>query len=230
MSCNAPSSLVSIHAPRAGGDSRSLLFNGALKRVSIHAPRAGGDDALRSFVNPYWVSIHAPRAGGDLVAARVLQELRVSIHAPRAGGDPSPTQRHSGTWGFNPRPPRGGRLIVRFITDDPNTFQSTPPARGATRLRRAPSTVRCKFQSTPPARGATRRAGRTAARAECFNPRPPRGGRPAHLDPKYDWSNVSIHAPRAGGDTDFSPRSTLSLRFNPRPPRGGRRSSRPRDP
>ena len=38
---------------------------------------------------------------------------------------------------FNPRPPRGGRLI-NWVTDNGDTkFQSTPPARGATAIAAA---------------------------------------------------------------------------------------------
>ena len=33
--------------------------------VSIHAPRAGGDAAIGGISVEYSVSIHAPRAGGD---------------------------------------------------------------------------------------------------------------------------------------------------------------------
>ena len=34
--------------------------------ISIHAPRAGGDDMLNKTALAYWrISIHAPRAGGD---------------------------------------------------------------------------------------------------------------------------------------------------------------------
>ena len=56
---------------------------------------------------------------------------------------------------FNPRPPRGGRLVI------------------VTPLAALPMV----FQSTPPARGATGRAGRHPRPVLDFNPRPPRGGR-----------------------------------------------------
>ena len=35
--------VVSIHAPRAGGDYFTHVFRARLGIVSIHAPRAGGD-------------------------------------------------------------------------------------------------------------------------------------------------------------------------------------------
>ena len=36
-------------------------------------------------------------------------------------------------------------------------------------------------------------------------------------------SNISIHAPREGGDVHSNHIGDLLLNFNPRPPRGGRR-------
>ncbi len=62
--------LVSIHAPRAGGDV-ILMLGQRTVLVSIHAPRAGGDDTLRRLLPLHKVSIHAPRAGGDM---RILRK------------------------------------------------------------------------------------------------------------------------------------------------------------
>ena len=56
------------------------------------------------------------------------------------------------------------------------------------------------FQSTPPARGATRPGCLMDGDVRSFNPRPPRGGRPALLVADEALARVSIHAPRAGGD------------------------------
>jgi len=61
------------------------------------------------------VSIHAPRAGRDALRA-VRAALRgVSIHAPRAGRDQA----------------------IDIVTREVLPFQSTRPARGATRRCRA---------------------------------------------------------------------------------------------
>ena len=62
-------------------------------------------------------------------AERVL----ISIHAPRAGGD---FQEHK-------------KASLHRL------FQSTPPVRGATNMRRALLINLSLFQSTPPVRGAT---------------------------------------------------------------------------
>ena len=103
--------LISIHAPREGGDERDL--DGDVYRdISIHAPREGGDV---SGTTAKWcgrISIHAPREGGDSTSATVAalsgsfqstppargatsgikamaSAIKISIHAPREGGDPS---------------------------------------------------------------------------------------------------------------------------------------------
>ena len=56
--------------------------------ISIHAPRAGGDGNPHQKRIAVDISIHAPRAGGDVVAmAGDTIKMPISIHAPRAGGD-----------------------------------------------------------------------------------------------------------------------------------------------
>ena len=58
------------------------------------------------------------------------------------------------------------------------------------------------FQSTPPARGATPVFRIYSACTINFNPRPPRGGRPfAELFERVASVDISIHAPREGGDS-----------------------------
>ena len=123
----------------------------------------------------------------------------ISIHAPREGGDPIAAVSFGCRRYFNPRPPRGGRLLRRACYHISIGFQSTPPARGAT----AGSPVQLPdlvFQSTPPARGATE-----------------------HRRQITNGIGISIHAPREGGDTTIPPKKYgPHTYFNPRPPRGGR--------
>ena len=79
----------------------------------------------------------------------------ISIHAPREGGD--------------------------FTASNKNAAESI-------------------FQSTPPARGATRRDHLDGHGAGDFNPRPPRGGRRKTVLHGIRINLISIHAPREGGD------------------------------
>ena len=150
----------------------------------------------------------------------------ISIHALREEGDGTLSSRSRFRTNFNPRPPRGGRLV---FCDAPDIYAG--------------------FQSTPSARRATLRSWAFWFSYHDFNPRPPRGGRPT-ISPIISTSpGISIHALREEGDgtargTDRAVRifqSTPSARratwewrycrqslpyFNPRPPRGGRLSYR----
>ena len=100
-------------------------------------------------------------------------------------------------------------------------FQSTPPARGAT-LENREQVNDPEFQSTPPARGATIGWFVIIQIKWDFNPRPPRGGRPVEEVCGWFGCDISIHAPREGGDLMPSIDVVLKCDFNPRPPRGGR--------
>ena len=196
------------------------------------------------------ISIHAPREGGDReIAALRLRLVLISIHAPREGGDLGSVSGLNRPNNFNPRPPRGGRPRKYLLGSVSGLFQSTPPARGATSgISMRPESDR--FQSTPPARGATsvglssskssgisihapREGGdlrdrRTSRPNRDFNPRPPRGGRPA------PWrmcraapADFNPRPPRGGRPASRMPIRDSQSNFNPRPPRGGRQRGDP---
>ena len=162
--------------PPARGATIALYPLRHLLDISIHAPREGGDPEVGPLDTVQSISIHAPREGGD--AGQIqgdADRVHISIHAPREGGD----------------------LWMPNIPKNKVTFQSTPPARGATRHRQI-CTVPGIFQSTPPARGATPQ---TRRQIPCIE--------------------ISIHAPREGGDA--APEETLSpfLTFQSTPPARG---------
>ena len=75
-------------------------------------------------------------------------------------------------------------------------FQSTPPHAGRRGSVRTPN-GRATFQSTPPARGATELVAWGAGDASRFNPRPRTGGDSLH-DRSVCVVAVSIHAPARG--------------------------------
>ena len=138
-----------------------------------------------------------PSCEGRPNAALDYARELVSIHAPRARGD-------------------------RFaqVINKPSRFQFTPLVRGATR-KGAFNVSALVFQFTPLVRGATR-CPWSSRRRPCFNSRPSCEGRPiravplrrvlrfnsrpsceGRLDHGYITAAlpVSIHAPRARGDT-----------------------------
>ena len=94
----------------------------------------------------------------------------------------------------------GGDLSVLSPMRMEGMFQSTPPGVGGDAVHNRAAAARAVFQSTPPAWGATRGMYVTLRQTQ-----------------------VSIHAPRVGGDPRGWRRRGRCSSFNPRPPRGGRR-------
>ena len=139
-----------------------------------------------------------PARGATKRVSRFQFHLHVSIHAPCAGRDMSMLMCLYLLPCFNPRALRGARLPVlkRWLMSW--LFQSTRPARGATRELATCACELMMFQSTRPARGATYVAGS--------------GDAPFA---------VSIHAPCAGRDCTISDiNSTRGLFQSTRPARG----------
>ncbi len=148
---------------------------------------------------------------------------------------------------FNPRSPHGERLEKFRAYALLDLFQSTLPARGATRPAVVIELI-TEFQSTLPARGATRSASaREVHRAISIHA--PRTGSDLLCSLCRRFVAISIHAPRTGSDAIFSAvafssspfQSTLPARgatapfagcatsrgyFNPRSPHGERHSRR----
>src|ERR1035441_1598113 len=124
---------VSIHAAREGGDARTLrapitntLFQSTppARAATIH-PCAG-------LLTVAFQSTPPARAATQIESALCVKDA-VSIHAAREGGDRQVASFVHFTLCFNPRRPRGRRhrgLHYRSVDD---MFQSTPPARAATK-------------------------------------------------------------------------------------------------
>ena len=189
--------------------------------ISIHAPREGGDSAgAGPDMGGPAISIHAPREGGDLTRSEIKTRSEDFNPRPPRGGRRPKMPIAPPRSNFNPRPPRGGRpsgtahlTEVRDISIHApreggdlgfptmrvgnRTFQSTPPARGATAPCRQ-ETLLSSFQSTPPARGAT------YIKATVEIPFP-----------------ISIHAPCEGGDCERCGADIVSVRFQSTPPARG---------
>ena len=99
-------------------------------------------------------------------------------------------------------------------------FQSTPPARGATRRSFNTDSVR-RFQSTPPARGATATVNDMVVKQADFNPRPPRGGR-QYPPSVRSWRSLFQSTPPARGATlGDADRQGLQHAFQSTPPARG---------
>ena len=146
------------------------------RTISIHAPREGGDGVTTSTAMVQEISIHAPREGGDCIMSKSGHSGFISIHAPREGGDDRCCWREIRPTNFNPRPPRGGRLLKKKLSRQKTKFQSTPPARGATTYQ---------WQQVVQI---------------LISIHAPREGGDGNMSDKLENIRISIHAPREGGD------------------------------
>ena len=156
-------------APHAGG--------GAAILISIHAPREGCDtiNQLRMAFQIQFQSTHPARGATYHVVSVHLSAVFQSTH-PARGATCSWPDFPGDLRYFNPRTPRGvRRRTVIHILAHVNFNPRTP--RGVRLGMMRPSLMRTLFQSTHPARGATRWTGCRCSGSHNFNPRTPRGVR-----------------------------------------------------
>ena len=146
---------------------------------------------------------------------------------------------------FNPRSPHGERRRANRFAGYITRFQSTLPARGATRgLRhkvamlgisihaprtgsdRAGAGSPCEgliFQSTLPARGATVLLDQKSAGWSTFQSTLPARGATKGKEEKNDNAGISIHAPRTGSDSKHRPQYSDERFQSTLPARGATR-------
>ena len=103
-------------------------------------PPRGGRPCVRLIRRRAKIFLSTPSARrATYNGSMFTKSFEISIHALREEGD---TQQHR-TWSifsnFYPRPPRGGRLVMRIIAAWSMLFLSTPSARRATLWRSAAS-------------------------------------------------------------------------------------------
>ena len=117
-----------------------------------------------------------PARGATSLGSSLTIGFPVSIHAPREGSDALVAFHPIHFTRFNPRSPRGERPLRVQSVSPRRAFQSTLPARGATRPRRD------KVQDTrvsihAPREGSDAQRPPSKSGKTCFNPRSPRGER-----------------------------------------------------
>ena len=170
-------SKISIHAPRTGSD----IINGLMARggaISIHAPRTGSDCKSRSkrLSKRTFQSTLPARGATDPLTNVAISCGSISIHAPRTGSDRNTSHTISTQEHFNPRSPHGERLKYQRDVNIVIKFQSTLPARGATKAR-AQRWNRLVISIHAPRTGSDPSSATAAASACDFNPRSPHGER-----------------------------------------------------
>ena len=170
------------------------------ERFQSTLPARGATSQNRHFCQRHRISIHAPRTGSDQsdVAARVNR--LISIHAPRTGSDAK------------------GEYTCRC----PSHISIHAPRTGSDAMGFTDGYIRKVFQSTLPARGATKRRFDLSAPDHHFNPRSPHGERHNTTFRVAEDVYISIHAPRTGSDAHESLPVRHPADFNPRSPHGER--------
>ena len=211
--CSKGGAGISIHAPREGCDGITAVYE-ELEQVfqSTHPARGATRRAIiRRARNLLYFNPRTPRGVRLLPWCVTARRSSISIHAPREGCDTGRWARF-GYFAISIHAPHEGcdRARVRARAHS-ILFQSTHPARGATRLIPAYLEVFDRFQSTHPARGATKRAPSAAQEHHYFNPRTPRGVRPSPLAGAAVGAGISIHAPREGCDSKLYQRAESLL-------------------
>ena len=157
----------------------------------------------------------------------VYSTQRISIHASREGSDPAgpvnqaknsvfqstlPAREATSGIGilrshvkdFNPRFPRGKRLLTWSVLNAIISISIHASREGSDMRSSYPSASRNLFQSTLPAREATITTPNDIQMIFDFNPRFPRGKRQNFFEPP-PRSRISIHASREGSDRKKRP-------------------------
>ena len=127
-------------------------------QISIHAPRTGSDPQGR---RPRWsahhISIHAPRTGSDSAHFPSRWGLfRFQSTLPARGATWKPLPIGARLRYFNPRSPHGERHDFRHSPERAEAISIHAPRTGSDRTLRNLVNIVNSFQSTLPARGATR--------------------------------------------------------------------------
>ena len=144
----------------------------------------------------------APRGVRRAQAQASSDYQHVSIHAPRAGCDNQTTLIVESIGTFQSTRPARGATIISVITGvPPSSFNPRAP-RGV--RHRHPTDPNRQVRFNPRAPRGVRPGGSTRAwTGPRFNPRAPRGVRPSLARFRRRHRVVSIHAPRAGCDSQF---------------------------
>ena len=193
---------ISIHAPREGSDKSAdgsathhMVFQSTL-------PARGATDSIRYGLQAVQFQSTLPARGATSSSLYILNRYRISIHAPREGSDFGAFLLSVLVFDFNPRSPRGERLLGFLRVGFCHYFNPRSPRGERLRLT-ANTNVFTRFQSTLPARGAT-----PDVISETLT----------HI--------ISIHAPREGSDLTATDIIMPPENFNPRSPRGERPKKR----
>ncbi len=163
-----------------------------------------------------------PARGATKARAQRWNRLVISIHAPRTGSDQSPRATVESARHFNPRSPHGERPKPARNGGIGSSFQSTLPARGATRPVRL-LLLRLAISIHAPRTGSDILLFSSKAAFFYFNPRSPHGERRIHTSAHLQAnSKFQSTLPARGATTKHMAHRRKFPYFNPRSPHGER--------
>ena len=117
------------------GATPDVAVDGIGAVISIHAPHTGRDDLdelIRQLSRIFQST--RPIRGATAGSLHMYSRDYISIHAPHTGRDQYTEAICTKVSYFNPRAPYGARRYATRSGNQPPTFQSTRPIRGATGL------------------------------------------------------------------------------------------------
>ena len=222
MLYDADVDIISIHAPRTGSDPTSSHSSLGIRPFQSTLPARGATRYQAHHQAPQRFQSTLPARGATIISLLHGKAAEISIHAPRTGSDGVVVGVPCCCCVISIHAPRTGSDVFPVpLAPVIKIFQSTLPARGATRglfvvvLKsrdfnpRSPHGERLAapqrrmfwqvFQSTLPARGATRHAAADVCVAQFQSTLPARGATIRSV-PLAGETNISIHAPRTGSD------------------------------
>ena len=214
--------MISIHAPRTGSD-RAICRLRCRQAISIHAPRTGSDGisrARRCAILPFQSTLPArgathllqpigllyrnfnprsPHGERPSMRVRTSRASVISIHAPRTGSDEGGRRFIRGQ-GISIHAPRTGSDVVGHAQKVfALAFQSTLPARGATKVPLIVLTAHPHFNPRSPHGERRCCKTQTAIQGVFQSTLPARGATTSWIQSRQS-SGISIHAPRTGSD------------------------------
>ena len=177
--------------------------------ISIHAPREGGDQPSGVLQTDSDLFQSTPPARGA-TSRSTSEDYSQSFQStpPARGATTSWWAGLGDDMHFNPRPPRGGRRLRLICSLRSRSISIHAPREGGDTVATCILESSTVFQSTPPARGATKRGISQAYQPDNFNPRPPRGGRPEDAKEGTTQKQRFQSTPPARGATTVSCRSS----------------------
>ena len=167
-------------SPRGERPPRQGKVRGIMKYFNPRSPRGERLILPRISRRRGMISIHAPRGGSDEQRSALSgSDNSISIHAPRGGSDDDIATVFYVISYFNPRSPRGERLMFNRSPPLSRYISIHAPRGGSDRIPHLRDALHQQFQSTLPAGGATQRRRFQPRNKPYFNPRSPRGERPS---------------------------------------------------